>query len=35
MLGHRNIATTMIYFETSLEAKRKAQDTLSKALGLA
>jgi len=34
MLGHKNIATTMIYVETSLEAKRKAQDTLSQKLGL-
>jgi integrase len=35
MLGHKNIATTMIYVETSLEAKRRAQDTLSQKLGLA
>lgn len=35
MLGHKNIQTTMIYVETSLEAKRKAQDTLSQKLGLA
>lgn len=35
MLGHKNIATTMIYVETSLQAKRKAQDTLSQKLGLA
>jgi len=35
MLGHKNIATTMIYVETSLEAKRKAQDALSLKLGLA
>ena len=34
MLGHKNIATTMIYVETSLEAKRKAQDALSERLGL-
>ncbi len=34
MLGHKNIATTMIYVETSLEAKRKAQDALSQKLGL-
>lgn len=34
MLGHKNIATTMIYVETSLEAKRKAQDALSLRLGL-
>ena len=35
MLGHKNIQTTMIYVETSLDAKRKAQDTLSQKLGLA
>lgn len=35
MLGHKNIATTMIYVETSLDARRKAQDTLSQKLGLA
>lgn len=35
MLGHKNIATTMIYVETSLAAKRRAQDTLSQKLGLA
>ena len=35
MLGHQNIATTMIYVETSLKAKRTAQDNLSKQLGLA
>nr|WP_320131699.1 site-specific integrase [uncultured Holophaga sp.] len=35
MLGHKNIATTMIYVETSLDAKRKAQDALSLKLGLA
>jgi integrase len=34
MLGHKDIKTTMIYVETSLEAKRKAQDTLSEKLGL-
>jgi len=34
MLGHKNIATTMIYVETSLEAKRRAQDALGKRLGL-
>lgn len=33
MLGHKNIATTMIYVETSLDARRKAQDTLSQRLG--
>lgn len=35
MLGHKNVATTMIYIETSLDAKRRAQDTLSQKLGLA
>jgi len=35
MLGHKSIGTTMIYVETSLEAKRKAQDVLGKMLGLA
>ncbi|WP_243304448.1 tyrosine-type recombinase/integrase [Geothrix oryzisoli] len=35
MLGHKNIQTTMIYVETSLEAKRSAQDVLSLKLGLA
>lgn len=35
MLGHRSISTTMIYVETNLEAKRKAQDNLSRSLGLA
>jgi len=35
MLGHKNIATTMIYVETSLDAKRKAQEALSLKLGLA
>ncbi len=34
MLGHKNIQTTMVYVETSLEAKRRAQDTLSQRLGL-
>lgn len=34
MLGHKNIATTMIYVETSLDAKRRAQDNLSQKLGL-
>ena len=34
MLGHKNIATTMIYVETSLDAKRKAQDALSRKIGL-
>jgi integrase len=34
-LGHQSVETTMIYVETSLEAKRRAQDTLSQKLGLA
>jgi len=34
MLGHKNIQTTMIYIETSLDAKRQAQDNLSQKLGL-
>jgi integrase len=35
MLGHKNITTTMLYVETSLEAKRRAQDALGLKLGLA
>ena len=35
MLGHKDITTTMIYIETSLDTKRKAQDTLSQLLKLA
>lgn len=35
MLGHKNITTTMIYVEQSLEAKRRSQDALSLRLGLA
>lgn len=35
MLGHKNIQTTMIYVETSLDAKRTAQDALSQRLGFA
>ena len=35
MLGHKDITTTMVYLETSMEAKRKAQDALSQKLGLA
>jgi integrase len=35
MLGHKNILTTMLYVETSLDAKRKAQDALTQRLGLA
>jgi integrase len=34
MLGHKHITTTMIYVEQSLGAKRKAQDALSRQLGL-
>jgi integrase len=34
MLGHKNIQTTMIYVETGLDAKRKAQDVLSQRLEL-
>lgn len=33
MLGHKNVATTMIYVETSLDAKRRSQDALSERLG--
>jgi integrase len=35
MLGHKSVQTTMIYVETSLDAKRAAQDALSQKLGLA
>jgi len=35
MLGHKNVQTTMIYVETSLDAKRRAQDALSQKLRLA
>jgi hypothetical protein len=35
MLGHQEISTTLIYIEQTLEAKRRAQDTLSQKLGLA
>ena len=34
MLGHKSVTTTMIYVETSLEAKRKAQEKLGSRLGL-
>lgn len=34
MLGHKSISTTMIYVETSLEAKRRAMDCLSRHIGL-
>ena len=35
MLGHQNLATTLIYIEGTLEMKRRAQDNLSVKLGLA
>lgn len=35
MLGHKQVTTTMIYIEQSLEAKRRSQDALSERLGLA
>lgn len=35
MLGHKSVQTTMIYVETSLDGKRKAQEALSQKLGLA
>jgi integrase len=35
MLGHKCITTKMIYIETSLDAKWRAQDALSLKLGLA
>lgn len=35
MLGHKSVTTTMLYVEQTLEAKRKAQDTLCERLGLA
>jgi site-specific recombinase XerD len=35
MLGHKSITTTMIYIEQTQEARQKAQDALSKHLGLA
>lgn len=34
MLGHKCITTTMIYIETGLEKKRKAEENLGKHLGL-
>ena len=34
MLGHKSVVTTMLYIETSLDAKRLAQDNLSQKLGL-
>jgi len=35
MLGHKDIATTLIYVETSLGSLRRSQDNLSQKLGLA
>lgn len=35
MLGHKSITTTMIYVEQTLDSKRKAQDALTRKLGLA
>jgi integrase len=35
MLGHKNIATTMIYIEQTLDAKRRAQEVFSQKLGFA
>jgi len=35
LLGHKDVQTTMIYVETSLDAKRRSQDALSLKLGLA
>lgn len=35
LLGHKNVATTMIYVETSMAARKRAQDALSLKLGLA
>lgn len=35
MMGHKSLGTTMVYVETTLEAKRKAQDALGRQLGLA
>ena len=35
MLGPKNVQTTMMYVETSLDAKRRAQDALSQKLRLA
>ena len=35
LLGHKCITTTMIYIESGLEAKRKAQDALSELMGFA
>ena len=35
LLGHKQITTTMIYIESSLGARKRAQDALSQKLGLA
>ncbi len=35
MLGHKNITTTMVYIESDLESKRRAQDALSDKFGIA
>ena len=35
MLGHKQIATTMLYIEHTLASKRRSQDALAKQLGLA
>ncbi len=35
MLGHKQISTTLLYVEQTLESKRKAQDILSQKLGFA
>ncbi len=35
MLGHKNIATKRIHVETSLDAKRRAQEDLGRKPGLA
>jgi integrase len=34
LMGHKNVTTTMLYIEQTLEARRNAQDTLSQRLGL-
>ena len=34
MLGHKSVTTTMLYVEQTLGARRRAQDALSKQLGL-
>jgi len=35
LMGHKDVKTTMIYVETSMASKRRAQDALSLKLGLA